>query len=611
MGRANITRVATPCRRTFSGAASACLLGAAVALGGVSAVAEQAAAADMTLVVGDACPVGWPTLGPGTRGGSAYDGNANVLVGGDLTVGETADGAEGIVVVRGTATFQRGARGPYEVGVTSLGSGIAPHPDSDMLVVGGDLTGSTGVAVDAGRGLGADAVVGGVVAAGTEVELHGGRLDADVRQATEAYDAALDGLGAKAADYAARPATGTVDVTETAITLTGDGVSDPQVFAVDGAGLGSLEGGVGRSLQVLGVPDGAAVVVNLTGPAVDLDVDSLLAPTGEVVDPTQNPYFADLSTHLLWNAPGAATVDVGGLGQLPGSLLVPGAASTTTLAGAGTNGRILVAGNLVHTGAGHLHSYPFLRDPDLTCGPDLAHFGTVTLNVVLKGPPQIVREERVFQGDFACRLDGENVTPGDGTWRASHDDETQVLSGRIPVGAVCELGERLGPPPRAGWLWDVPEINPEKLVVEKRDPRGFRVTNSVVQAPPPPVAPPTEEPTEEPTETPTTEVPDPLPTDEPTDEPTATAEPTGTPPAEPEPTALPTPGQEEPEADQPDAVPNAGADPPGRSGPPGPLTTTAPFTLRGAFVWGPLLLLSVLALRLRAPWQRRRHQRLH
>ena len=47
---------------------------------------------------------------------------------------------------------------------------------------------------------------------------------------------------------------------------------------------------------------------------------------------------------------------------------------------------------------------------------------------------------------------------------------------------------------------------------------------------------------------------------------------------------------------------------PSRRAPPdsaGPLTTTAPYTLRGAFVWGPLLLLSVLALRLRFPWRHR------
>ena len=48
------------------------------------------------------------------------------------------------------------------------------------------------------------------------------------------------------------------------------------------------------------------------------------------------------------------------------------------------------------------------------------------------------------------------------------------------------------------------------------------------------------------------------------------------------------------------------AEPPPAPDSAGPLTTTAPYSLRGAFVWGPLLLLSVLALRLRFPWRPRR-----
>ncbi len=52
----------------------------------------------------------------------------------------------------------------------------------------------------------------------------------------------------------------------------------------------------------------------------------------------------------------------------------------------------------------------------------------------------------------------------------------------------------------------------------------------------------------------------------------------------------------------------AAAEPPPAPDSAGPLTTTAPYSLRGAFVWGPLLLLSVLALRLRFPWRHKRRQ---
>jgi len=72
------------------------------------------------------------------------------------------------------------------------------------------------------------------------------------------------------------------------------------------------------------------------------------------------------------------------------------------------------------------------------------------------------------------------------------------------------------------------------------------------------------------------------------------------------PSPEPTPPSSEPDDD--DRV-DAAAEPP-RADSPGPLTTTAPYSLRGALVWGPLLLLSVLALRMRFPWRYKRYRRL-
>ncbi len=139
--------------------------------------------------------------------------------------------------------------------------------------------------------------------------MHGGRLDQSVPRVTAPYDDLLGSLGAKSGTFAALPANGTVDVTDTAITLTGDGVTpDLQVFTVDAATLGPPRR---RAATASGTPTptppptpaptpspspaarcscsacpaGATVIVNLTGPAVDLDIDSLLAPDGTVIDP--------------------------------------------------------------------------------------------------------------------------------------------------------------------------------------------------------------------------------------------------------------------------------------------------------------------------------------
>ena len=133
--------------------------------------------------------------------------------------------------------------------------------------------------------------VGGGVAAGTDLDPHGGRVDTGVADATAPYLDLVGQLAPSPRRTPACPATGTAEVTDDAITLTGDGVSNPQVFTVDGAALARSR--LGRSLQLLGVPQDAGVIVNLTGPAVALDIDTLLSPDGLPVDPLTDPYFAE------------------------------------------------------------------------------------------------------------------------------------------------------------------------------------------------------------------------------------------------------------------------------------------------------------------------------
>jgi choice-of-anchor A domain-containing protein len=539
----------------------------------------------------------------------SFDGNVSVLVGGNLHVTGASAGAEGTVVTLGDATFARDVPGPYEVGVTALGSQVSPYAGSDMLVVGGNLAAAPGTHVDVGQGLGGDVVVGGGVADGTDLDAHGGTVDTGIADGTAPYLELAGQLATKSAAYAGLPVTGNVEVTDTAITLTGDGTSNPQVFAVDGATLAAQDE-AGRSLQLLGVPQDATVVVNLAGPAVGLDVDTLLTPDGLPVDPLVDPYFASLATHLLWNAPSATTMDVGGLAQLPGSLLVPTAPSTTTLSGPGTNGRILVAGDLVHTGLGELHAYPFLTDPQLACGPDPVHLTTLSLDVVLVDPDHVVDPDRFFEGQFGCSLGDVDVTPVDNTWKLRAGAAPRVLSDHIPAGATCTVTEPLGAPPAQFRAWAEPVVQPDVVVVAKRQDLGFTITNRVKDLPAPPTQTPTPTPTPTATPTPTESVPEPpAPSSTPssTPPPSSLVEPTN----RPEPTS--SPSAQAPASPVGAATPTSDADapnaePPQHGGAAGPFATTAPFTLRGAFVWGPLLMLSLLTLVVRV---RRRPRRQH
>ncbi len=537
-----------------------------------------------------------------------------MLVGGNLLVAGAAAGAEGTVVALGDAMFAREAPGSYAVGVTALGSQVPPHPGSDMLAVGGNLATGAGTHVDVGQSLGGDVVVGGSQAEGTDLNAHGGRVDTGIANAVAPYLELAGQLGPKSVAYASIPATGSVEVTHDAITMIGDGSSDTQVFNVDGADL-AAHGPRGHSLQLLDVPPDATVIVNLAGPTADLEVDTLLTPDGLPVDPRTDPYFTSLATNLLWNAPFATTVDIGGLAQLPGSLLVPGAASTTTLGGLGTNGRILVGGNLVHTGEGELHAYPFLPDLQLRCAPDPVHTTTLSLDIELVDPDNVVEPDQFFEGDFECAVGGVDVTPADNRWKLRASGGMRVLSDQIQAGAVCTVRERLDFLPAPLYAWAEPVVQPEVVVVAKRENLGFTITNRVKDAAGPP-----------------TQTSGPNPDPEPTPTPTATPTPTESvpePPAPPTPSSSPTPSSNVEPTNRPElpgspsASPSASAttsptattdaeepnaDSPRDDGPAGPFTTTAPFTLRGAFVWGPMLLLSVLTLLVRV---RRRPARLH
>jgi choice-of-anchor A domain-containing protein len=544
----------------------------------------------------------------------AFDGNVSVLVGGNLHVAGAATGAEGTVVALGNAVFAREVPGSYEVGVTALGSQVSPHPGSDMLAVGGNLAAGAGTHVEVGQALGGDVVVGGAQTEGIDLDPNGGRVDTEVANAVAPYLELAGLLGPKSVAYASIPATGTVEVDHDAITLIGDGTSTTQVFNVDGAAL-DAHGPRGHSLQLLGVPLDATVVVNLTGPTADLEVDTLLTPDGHTVDPLTDPYFTSLATHLLWNAPFATTVEIGGLAQLPGSLLVPGTASTTTLAGLGTNGRILVGGNLVHTGVGELHAYPFLPDPQLRCGPDPVHVTTLSLDVDLVDPDGVVDPDRFFEGNFECAVGGVDVTPPDNTWRMRAAGAARVVSDQIQAGAVCTITERLDAPPAPLRAWAEPVVQPEVLVVAKRENLGLTITNRVKDAAAPPTQTsgpnpnptPTPTPTSTPTPTETVPEPPPLPTTSSSATPTSIVEPTNRPELPGSPSASPSAAPTSSPTSTTDAeAPNA--EPPSDSDAAGPFTTTAPFTLRGAFVWGPMLLLSLLTLLVKV---RRRPARLH
>ncbi|WP_165314330.1 choice-of-anchor A family protein [Agromyces protaetiae] len=314
--------------------------------------------------LGPACPTEW--IPPHNGAFLGFDDAVSVFVGGDFQVLGSSAEAEGNLVVMGSAEFNRGIQGTYNLGVVGVGSRVPPPPGSDMLLVGGDLTIADTTDLQVGGFSSPPAPL--IFIAGNV--RYGGTLNARAGQPTlidqpgqvgtitqdpdavAAFAPRVGNITALSQCYAEQPATGSFAVDATSFTLQGNGSATLQVFNVDVPVQGT--GGGQVTLNATGIPDGATIVINLVGDAALVNANSW---AGVGLD-------ADLTQRILWNVPTASSALFTGTIQLPGSILVGNPASTTTIEEPGTNGRIEVAGNLVqqssvNTSGLEFHAYPF------------------------------------------------------------------------------------------------------------------------------------------------------------------------------------------------------------------------------------------------------------
>jgi choice-of-anchor A domain-containing protein len=336
-----------------------------VALLVVGAIAVQyAGVGQATAVQAAGCPASasWPTV---TTGVPLFtDNTVSVYAGKDYSATTGDAESEGLLVVMGDATFGGTGGGTFTVGSVPIGSQVAPSPGTDMLAVGGDLTVAPNARLSVGLGVqtGGHVVVGGSVAAHSTVDTGGGGLrHGSGDTAVESFRGFGSLVTQQSAELATSAPTASVSLTGDTLYVTGDDSSAVQVVNVDSPTLAKA-----TALDLLDIPDGASLSINVIGDGARLALDEIKekgVDVGAVVS-------SSLATHLLWNFVDSSTVRVGGSRALLGSILV--ARGDLELA-TGTNGRVYATGSITKSGsAGQQHSYAWLGTAAFACQADRA-----------------------------------------------------------------------------------------------------------------------------------------------------------------------------------------------------------------------------------------------
>ncbi|SOB84381.1 LPXTG-motif cell wall anchor domain-containing protein/choice-of-anchor A domain-containing protein [Streptomyces sp. 1331.2] len=356
--RTPATRGRRAVRAAVATAVAALPLAAVLTVGSAAPLAPPLGAC-----TGPDCPATWPP--PNNGDFTGRDSTINVFTGGDYTVNGRAAEAEGKIVTLGNLTVDKNGGGVYNMGVVGVGSRVVPPNGSDFVTTGGSVDVKTGNRILIGGSDSHGPAFGNLRHAGSvtgTVNIDPTGQSIQDPNAAAPYQTVLTQIEEVSDCVGRAAATGTVDISSSQATFTGDGTSMKQVFNVTGNLTSPTGGQIG--LVFNNIPAGATVVVNMLG---DSPIINTYTGTGLAGDQT-----TAMRSKLMYNFPTATSAQILGSAQFQGSVLAGNPGGTTTIAQAGMNGRVYLAGNLIHTGTGgyEIHSYPFDGDlPECTVTP--------------------------------------------------------------------------------------------------------------------------------------------------------------------------------------------------------------------------------------------------
>ncbi|WP_017539764.1 choice-of-anchor A family protein [Nocardiopsis halophila] len=329
-----------------------------------------ATAAPATAQPAPECPAdgGMPGIG---NEPTFTDNNVALFAGGDYTATGGSAEAEGLLVVKGDAEFDKASGGVYNVGRVGVGSGIHPTPGQAMLTVGGDMAVGEGTTVDVGHAVSSGSGSGGAVRVGGTLdergtlETNGGDLRTGIgaQEALGPFRGFAATLSSQSGELGALEPTGTAERNGARVTFTSTGGGGLQVFEIAAADLD----GASEFVFDASLPEDAAVLVNVEGgDAVSID-PLYTSYKGERVDGYGSALFGEAASRILYNFTDAPSVSLGSGGSFMGSVLAPEASADIT---ASTNGRLYFGGDVTTHGSGNeSHNYPWTGAPEFDCEP--------------------------------------------------------------------------------------------------------------------------------------------------------------------------------------------------------------------------------------------------
>ncbi len=429
---------------------------AALALSGALVVVVGPGAAPAAAVPGQ-CPAPGEIPGIGNLPVKFTDNNVSVYAGGNYLATGGAAESEGLLLVRGDATFDKEWGGLFNVGTVGVGSQIAPDEGSVMLAVGGNLTISSDTTVQVGAGLaggGAVQVGGTIDAAPGQPETVGAPVTQGMGQAAamSPFDDFHDVITTTSAQLGDATVTGTAERSGNQVTFT---TTDPsnvtlQAFTISAADLDGAS-----EFVFTGLPADAPLVINVVGGPVSISAN-FVSYNGVRVDDLGSPMLGEASSRILFNFLDAEQVDITGSGQFIGSILAPNASSNIT---SSTNGRVYIGKDLTTSGGGNeQHNYPWLGADVFSC---MAGGGFSVAKALDGTGAASVPADTEFTVTWTAQIPSGAVYDGptSGTLTLLADGSVANGPSGLPVGTVVTLDE-IDLPTLPGITWGTPQFDP-------------------------------------------------------------------------------------------------------------------------------------------------------